>query len=290
MSKRNLLNLSLFIFTLALVILVIYEPGKKTPKTIPKLTALEVNDVHSIKIIRTNAKPLEKILEFEKTSAGWMMFKPYKLSANDFRIDSILKILSTESLSQNDLKDLNKDTFGLTKPVATITFNNDTSILFGNNKSLKHYRYVELDSMLHMVIDTFYYQLIAKAESYINHKLLHNKSKIVKLSLPNLLLKNTEGKWTVTPHSKSDSADSINQLIDEWQYSQAYDINIVKNKRKFRPDISIYLKNKQTINFKIEESKESFNLINTDTNVRYILSADRKNKLLKLSGINQTNE
>jgi len=286
MSKRNLLNLILFVFILALVILVIYEPGKNAPKIIPKLTTLEANDVHSIKIIRANAKPLE----FEKTSAGWMMLKPYKLSANDFRIESILKILSTESLSQNKLKNLNRDTFGLTKPVATITFNNNTSILFGNNKSLKRYRYVELDSILHMIIDTFYYQLTAKSESYINHKLLGNKSKIIKLSLPNLLLKNTKGKWTVTPHAKADSADSINQLINEWQYSQAYDINIVKRKRKFQPDISIHLENSKIINFKMEESKESFNLINTDTNVRYILSADRKNKLLKLSGINQTNE
>lgn len=289
MSKRNLLNLGLFIFILTLVVLVIYEPGKETAKTIPKLTTLKVNDVNSIKIIRANAKPSEKILEFKKTSAGWIMLKPYKLSANSFRIESILKILSTESLSQNNLKNLNKDTFGLEKPVATITFNN-TSIFFGHNKSLKHYRYVELDSILHMIIDTFYYQLTAKAESYINHKLLNDKSKIIKLSLPNILLKNTQGKWVVTPHSKSDSADSINQLIDEWQYSQAYDINIIKSKRQLRPDISIYLQNDKIINFKIETSKESFNLINTDTNVRYILSADRKNKLLKLSGINQTNE
>ena len=81
--------------------------------------------------------------EFKKTDSGWNMQKPYAVSANTFRIDSILKLLSTVSFSQNNLENLELNTFGLTQPVVTITFNHKIPIAFGNNKSLKNPQIVE---------------------------------------------------------------------------------------------------------------------------------------------------
>lgn len=287
MSKRNLLNLVLLIFILVLITFVIYEPGKEVAITPPTLTNMESKDVYHLKISRHNAKSAEQVVEFKKTSAGWIMIKPYSVSANSFRIDSILKLLSTVSFSQNNLENLNLNTFGLTRPVATITFNNKTSIIFGHNKSLKNHRYVRIDSTLHLVADTFFYQLAAKAESYINHKLLNEKSKILKLSLPAIKLEKTDGSWQAIPKADNLSADSINQLISEWQLSQAYDINKVKPSPNSKPDIIIQLEDNKKLHFKIEKNKDNFNLVNLDAGIRYILSADRKDKLLNLSNITQ---
>ena len=287
MSKRNLLNLALLIFILVLVTFVIYEPGKEVAITPPTLTSLESKDIYHLKINRHNAKAAEQEIEFKKTSAGWVMLKPYPVSANSFRIDSILELLSTVSFSQNKLENLNLNTFGLTQPVATITFNNKTSIIFGHNKSLRNHRYVQIGSTLHMIADTFYYQLAAKAESYINHKLLSNKSKIKKLTLPSMKLEKTDGTWQVTPKADNFSADSVNQLISEWQLSQAYDINKIKPAPNSKADIIIQLEDNKKIHFKIEKHKDSFNLVNLDSGIRYILSNDRKDKLLKLSSITQ---
>lgn len=287
MSKRNLLNLVLLIFVLVLVVFIVYEPGKDVPTVPPTLTDLKINDIHHIKINRRNADSNEQTIVLKKTTAGWVMLKPYQLEANTFRIDSILKLLSTTSFSQNDLKNLNRNKFGLNKPGATITFNNKTAIIFGHNKSLKHHRYVQIGSILHLIADTFYYQLVAKAESYVNHKLLPEKSKIINLHLPNIKLEQTEGKWHITPKADTFSADSVNQLISEWQLSQAYDINKLKPEPKNKPDITIRLDNNKTLHFKIENNKDNFNLINLDLGIRYILSASRRDKLLKLSDIEQ---
>ena len=289
MSKRNLLNLSLLIFILVLVIFVIYEPGKQVAITPPTLTSLDSKDIYHIKINRHNAKKGEQKIEFKKTASGWSMLKPYSVSANAFRIDSILKLLSTVSFSQNNLESLSLNTFGLNQPVATITFNNKISVIFGHNKSLKNHRYVQVGSTLHMIADTFYYQLAAKAESYINHKLLNNKSKIKKLILPSMKLEKTDGTWQVTPKADNFSADSVNQLISEWQLSQAYDINKIKPAPNSKADIIIQLEDDKKIHFKIEKNKDSFNLVNIDAGIRYILSADRKDKLLKLSDVHQDN-
>lgn len=290
MSKRNLLNILLFIIILILVMFVVYEPGKDIAAIPPTLTNLKKNSINHIKISRSQAamgNMGEQELVFKKTAKGWLMLKPYQLMANTFRIESILEILSTPSLSQNDLTNLDQNKFGLDKPPAIITFNNETSIIFGHNKSLNNNRYVKVGSTLNMIADTFYYQLAAKAESYISHKILTAKSKIVKLNLPDMLLEKEEGKWQVTPAADDLSADSINQLISEWQLSQAYDINIVKTRTQIKPDITIQLSNDEIIHFIIEANKDSFNLINIDSGVRYILSADRKDKLLKLSSITQ---
>ena len=286
MSKRNLLNLGLLIFILILITLVVYEPGKNIAITPPTLTTLETNNINHIKIIRHHSKKNEQVIELIKKANDWMMDKPHHVAANAFRIESILKLLSTVSFSQNSLSGLNLSTFGLDNPAITITFNKKTSIVFGHNKSLKNHRYVQIGSTLHLIADTFLYQLIAKSESYVSHKLLTDKSKIIKLSLPEISLENTDTKWQLTPKDENISADSINQLISEWNLSQAYDINKVKPTPKRNPNITIKLKNNKIVRFTIEKNKDSFNLINIDSGVRYILSSDRKDKLLKLSKIN----
>ena len=285
MSKRNLLNLGLLVFIIILIALVIYEPGKNVAAIPPTLTSLKTNNINHIKINRHNSKDNEQIIELEKNDGSWMMLKPHSVAANTFRIEPILKLLSTVSFSQNSLAGLDPSTFGLDNPAITITFNNKTSVVFGHNKSLKHHRYVQVGSTLHLIADTFLYQLTAKSESYISHKLLTDNSKIIKLSLPSFSLKNTEGNWALTPKDENISADSINQLISEWNLSQAYDINKVKLRPTNKPDVSIEFKNNKTIRFNIEKNEDSFNLINIDSGVRYILSSDRKDKLLKLSNI-----
>lgn len=286
MSKRNLLNLILLTFIIVLVAIVIFEPGKKVAITPPTLTKLKTNEIHSIKISRPNAGSVERDIEFKKIKKAWQLVKPYPISANTFRIDSILKLLSAVSLSQNNVENLELSKFGLTTPRATITFNN-TKIEFGHNKSLKNHRYVKVGSTLHMIADTFYYQITAQSKSYINHNLLPENNKIIKLHLPDIKLEQIDGKWNVSPKADNFSADSLTQLINEWQLSQAYDVNKVKPQPKSKADIKIFLKDNKIIHFTLNSTKDKFNLINIDSGISYTLSKDRQNKLLNLTGIEQ---
>lgn len=290
MSKRNLLNLILLTIIVALIAIVIYQPGKNVAPSLPKLTSLNKNEIKQIKITRQSTTPSERELEFKKVDDVWMMIKPYAMTANAFRINSILKILSTPSFSQNSLSGLDLATFGLNKPIMTITFNNNTSLVFGHNKTLRTHRYIKIGSTLHLTTDTFLYQLSAKAESYISHKLLPANKTLVKLSLPNMTLEKINGKWESSINTSSFSAEAINQLIQEWQLSQAYDVNKTVAKIKYKKDIAAYLSDGEIIYFNIEENKSSFNLINLSNRIRYILSSDRKSKLLNLSNINKDNQ
>ncbi len=284
MSKRNLLNLILFTIIFILIIFVIYEPGKQVASLPPTLTQLKESEIKFIKISRDN-----KDIEFKKTGSKWVMLKPYSIAANSFRLQSIIKLASTVSLSQNNLEKLNLTNFGLDSPKASITFN-DTTIYFGHNKSLKHHRYIKIDNVLHMIKDTFYYQLTAKADSFISHKLIPSDKKITKLILPTVKLEIINGKWNVKPKPDIFSADSVTQLINEWKLSQAIDVKKTKENKTDQADINIQFKDETQYLFKIEKSDNNFILENITTGVRYSLSADRKNKLLTFSNINDNDK
>ena len=278
MPKRNLLNLTLLVFVALLISLVIFKPGKNI-KTLPTLTPLQASSITHIKLKRSHDKTAIELL---KKDNQWVMLSPHQQPANSFRIAAILKLLSAVSFSKNDLSNLNPVEFGFDQPGAIITFNNSTKIVFGHNKSLNHHRYVKIGSDLHLIADTFYYQLAAKTESFIEHKLLPLKTKITQLHLPSLSLKKKNGAWQLTPNSESYSADSANQLIDEWQLSQAYDIKINRLATTTKPDIEITTQNNKVLRFKLGNNNNDFSLTNIDSGISYILSADRKDKLLKL--------
>jgi hypothetical protein len=137
-----------------------------------------------------------------------------------------------------------------------------------------------------MIADTFFYQVNARAESYIDHKLLPQNARVTKLQLPTITLEQVDGKWLATPKAENFSADSMTQLINEWQLSQAYDVKIKKPQRHSKADITITLANSKTQRFKIIGSTENFILVNIDTGISYILSKDRQDKLLKLTEVN----
>lgn len=287
MLKRNLLNLILFIIIIVLVIFVIYEPKSNDLPPPPTLTNLKSSDIKHLTINRPFAAIPERQIEFEKTQDGWMMLKPHSMPANIFRIESILKILSTVSFSQNDLTQLNEEKFGLNKSKVTLTFNKNTALVFGHNKSLKNHRYINIANTLHLISDTFFYQLGEKSDSYVSHQLISEQRNIKSIHLPNITLRLVDGRWLSNATHKKYTADSINLLIKEWKLSQAYDLNIVKIKKDAKADIKILLDDGSKLNFIVEKTNKIFNLINIKSGIRYIFSPERKNKLLTIPTTNE---
>jgi len=54
MSKRNLLNLVLFGVVAALVLVTVYEPGKKEAPANPRLTQLQKDSINKIHLKRSD--------------------------------------------------------------------------------------------------------------------------------------------------------------------------------------------------------------------------------------------
>ncbi len=279
MNSRTLLNLGLLALVIVLVLVVVYQPGKPDPEPLPTLTTLDSKQIQQIEIMRYGAASKQKHIVLQKKNGNWQMQQPWQLPANSFRIDNLLELLAAVSFSNNDLTQLDKATFGLDKPLASIRFDN-TEIVFGHNRSLNHNRYVRIGKRLHMIADKYYYQLVAKAESYIDHRLLPDNVRIRALQLPaGFRMHRQDGNWQVNDKQRY-SADSLNRLVDEWQLTQAYDIERATVAATDKADIVIELDNNTTRRFKLESDNKQFALRDIDRGLRYLLAADRKQVLL----------
>lgn len=280
MNSRHILNLGLFIVIIILVSIVLLEPGKEP---VPKASVLTSIKPGSINHIYIQSQANKQYIELKKINHKWIMLQPYSLPANPYRIDSVLKILNTETHSQHDLSTLKPADFGLDKPRAVIKVTDEqakqTEIIFGHNKSLKNHRYLQVNNTLHMMVDKFHYLISGKTESFIDHKLIP-EGELTRLDLPDFSLNLENEKWQISKDNiRNYSADNVTRLLDEWKLSQAYDLEKI-NAKKLKRDISLHFANDTIIYFEIISSDNDFILLRHDNLLKYILSSDRKKALL----------
>lgn len=281
MSSRNLLNLALLIIIIALVVIVIYEPGLTPEPENPRLTSLKQEDITHIYIRRDT----DADVELEKINGIWQMLKPYPVLAHDFRVETILRLCEAESHSQHDLTKLDKKTFGLDKPKATVTFNKQLKILFGDNEPLRQHRYVQINNTLHTITDSFYYQVASKVSTFIDHGLLAKDIAITKLELPEFTVELTKGKWQVSPQPENFSADAVTELINNWRNTQA--IEIAKAEKTTTGQIiTIHIKDKPPVSFTIVKNDAGIAMVRNDIGLAYNISGDNFNRLTRLTVIN----
>ena len=279
MTSRNLLNLGLLAFVAVLISLIIFEPGLEPEPVNPSLTQLKQDDINHIYIQRET----DKDVELQKINGVWRMLKPYPVLAHDFRVQTILRLSEAESHSQHELSTMDKQTFGLDNPKATVTFNQRHKILFGANEPLQQRRYVQVENSLHTITDTFYYQVASKVSTFIDHALLEKDSAIVKIELPELVIELKGGKWQAIPQPDNFSADTITGLLNNWRNTQAVEVGAAKPVTTKRV-INIYLKDKpQAVSFYIVKNEAGIALVRNDIGLAYNITQDSFDKLTRLA-------
>jgi len=223
MSKKIWLNLGLLLLVVGLAWVVYQEPGLDAPDSRTHLTQLAPEQITQITIKRVGKEELVFVKE-----NGWQMRMPVNARANQFRIDSILKLVQAEWRGQFDVSELDLAKYQLDEPQVRITFNN-IDIDFGGNEPLNRDRYVRMGGYVYLVNDTLYYRLLAPPETFIALALLPPDSSLVEVSLPGLKIENEQGRWIVKSGKEGLTPEQINKLVDEWQHAQA--IRITRNKK-----------------------------------------------------------
>ncbi len=280
MNSRTLLNLALLLIVILLITVVVLEPGK-TPAPAPVLlTGLENSDVHKIKILRKN----KDSIELEKIAGQWQMRAPYSLSANRYKVDSVLKVLKTETAAHYDMNGLDPARYDLLDPAVSMRINDTLQIDFGNLEPLQKQRYVRIDKQLYLIPDYYYYQLIGSSTDYLNHALINENEKITRLELPELSLALTDGKWAVRPENTDYPADAYSDLFNEWQHAQAIELRpLTKKHESTDKPIRVFLQGRDTpIEYRLQRTEDEFILRRPDKNIEYVMAADKADALLSL--------
>jgi hypothetical protein len=282
MSRRNLLNLGLLILVAALVLVTVYEPGKQPPPTV-KLTNLNKKDIHRIKIERPQGDTIVLQRQGDDEDEHWELLKPYKLPASDFKVGELLRLADAESHAQRDLSNLDKSKFGLDKPRASLVFNDNPPLLFGDTDPVTKRRYVAYKNTLHLITDTFYYQLGRHATGFADTALLPGKQTITGLELPELKLQMSDKGWQLQPPQPDVSRDRLNELADNWKYAHALRVEpFTQKKGKTHATLKITRGDNQILTFVIISRKPKFVLARPRLGVQYELSPDQYQELMQL--------
>ena len=216
MGRRTLLNVWLAIALLALVWVVWREPGHEPQPPAVKLTALSPADINKIVITNHNGT-----ITLTKQGGTWQLSQPVEVAANGVRVDDVLELLQTKSLSHFPAAGRDLSEYGLAKPAVKLHLN-DTEILFGGLTPVDQQRYVKVGDAIHLIADRYMFELTGDAAAWVSRNLVPPDKQIVTLQLPDRkLARNDKGEWSETPAEKGVSPDALLGLVNEWSDAQA---------------------------------------------------------------------
>lgn len=271
MKTRLLLNLVLLCIVGALILVVVFEPGKDKPKANP-LTRIEESRIDTVTLQGQEA------IVFERKNGHWWLKSPFAAPANDIRVRQLIDIARAESDAQYPLKPEELSKFELEKPKATLTLG-ETTLRFGGSDPIDMRRYVQIGDTLHLVRDDFFHHLTAKATDYVDKKLLPDEARITSIAGPGFKASLTQdGKWTMDPPSADSSANAA-ALLSAWQSARAID---VKRSETASPGdiLRIGLADGVAVEFGVLRREPELVLVRSDWGLQYELVGDLAKQLL----------
>ncbi len=278
MNKRNLTNLGLLAFVVVLVLLVVLEPGIEEVEKPILLLNIEKSAISKFSIKRDGQEDVELI---KRADSNWWMEKPVKHAAEQFRIDSLLRIATTKSLSRFTAGEEKLAGYQLDKPRVVLTLNDNIELAFGGSTPLDHRRYVMVDNKIHLITDTLYYHLIGSFPTFLRKQLLDEGVTIESIQLPELRIAWEENRWQATPQAEAFSTDQITALIDNWKLASALEIKAYDGKTGEK--ISFGLKGQNSALELLVTSREpDLVLASPVQGIQYHFDATSTDKLLQL--------
>lgn len=210
---------------------------KEADDHIDELTSLSPGDVSNININKKNSLTMIK-----KQDGVWKITHPVSIKANQFRIGSLLKLLTTNDYVKYPTDDLELSQYGFSDNSLNIQID-DTVITFGGTNPINAKRYILIDDYMYMSDDNFYPLVNSQLGTLVDHKLFPDNVVITGIQTTNFRLsKDANNLW----HSTDDAtSDNIIKTKNNWKDAQAFGVhNYVQ--RKASDVIKITVSNKTT--------------------------------------------
>ena len=271
MSKKNLLNFTLLVFVIFLASVIYLSEEENS--ALRKLTDIDLNNITSINIRHQK----NNTILIKQNNNQWQITQPVNIAANNFRIQSILKLLKTPVHNQYSLDEIDTKTIGLEQPQTTVQFDKLT-IEFGITNPATDLRYVKLNNHVYTIEDVYYPLINSHFGTLVSLNLLPDDSDIRKLILVNQTIsKDDSGLWS----SNSDiSADNIIKTIQHWQQDQAFAVHEYMPRKELEK-VFIYLQNQQQpITYTITDTDPWLIIARPDIGLEYHLDIEAYNHLI----------
>jgi len=283
MRSRTILNLALLGLIFVLGSLVIYTHHREKPVPLSPLTDLKAEQVQHIRIERP-----EDVIVFSKDSQGnWSLTEPLTMAAHSFRVDSLLKLLSTTQYQLVESNSLQLADLKLEPPLVRVIFDK-LPMAFGDSSPLNDgQRYIQINRKIYLLLDTIYRSLIDEITTFISLSLLGHSPKVTELVLPDYHLALKEGLWhlvSTPPEYVDTGADAISGLIENWQQAQAFTVkHHDAQEAESQGKIEVTLQGQaQPLHFVIVATEPELILALPEKGLQYHFSINQVEKLLYL--------
>lgn len=272
MQSRLLVNLGLLLLVVALGYLV-FTSNDKDSDAARVLTNIKAESINTITIRHNN-----RVTNIEKTNGHWQITSPVNIAANDFRIGTILNLLSTASYADYAADSLEPGKYKLEPADTSITFNK-LQIDFGMINPINNYRYVKVNNRVHLIDDHHYPLLSSQPGTLVARTLLPADSKINKLVLPEQTLAlNSKEIWRST---KEISADAVVETLNNWRNTEAFGVHDYFE-RKSLGAIKVYIDNVyEPIQFFITDVDPWLIIARPDIKLEYHFNLELYDSLLR---------
>ena len=248
-----LTNVVLLVLVVALSLLTYLTNTKnKTNSILPSLTTLDPQLVSTIKINKNDNQTV-----LNKQNNEWRIIQPIEVKANQLRVGSLLKLLTSNIYAQYPIEDIDLSQYGLSDSVLNIEIDN-TRIRFGSTNPINDKRYILINNNMYLIEDNFFPLINSQLGTLVDHRLFPDDSEMTKIQTGNFsLTKNDKGHWV---SSNNASSDKINKTVTFWKNAQSFGVHDYVQ-RKTLEDISITFNNSKASTRLIVTDKEPWLII-----------------------------
>jgi Domain of unknown function (DUF4340) len=221
-------------------------PPLPPPVAISAIDPTTVNRIHL-------GRPGNLDLLLQRSGTEWQIVSPVQARVNPFRVNSLLSLLQTYSIST-----FNADpgAVGLTDNNSVVTLEFDEAVFrFGDTNPLDQSRYLLHRNTIHLIEDTLYQQLLQDAGFFVDKRLLSDVEQLVSVTL-------------------SDPALSITDpaLLIRWQHLEAERVSLA-DATLSGAELLLETTTGEKIPFRVHMSPTEVQLLRPDTGLVYHLPA-----------------
>ena len=280
MQSRTLLNLGLLALLAGLITMVVFEPGLEPPAAPGTLTDLDRDTIYRIDLERAG-KPA---LTLKRIQDRWSLEREPALPAAPFRIESLLGLLNQQWIREYTADSLNLDRIGLQPPQTLVRYNESTEIALGGTDALEGHRYIHVGSHVYLISDAGLAAIRGDWTDFVSPGLFPENTVIEGLELPGQRLRQTDGKWQLTPPQPDISADAVTMLVDAWRHASALWVEEQSADSTGEP-VSIRVSGRpEPVLFRIVETDPELILARPDLKLQYHLPGEAARYVLTLNG------
>ena len=290
--RFSITNLMLMVVAIALLLLVLYEPGIDDAPVAPaKLFSLSASEVNEISI-HNGGQPL--IILKRESAMAWQMVEPITVAANGYKVASVLNILDEQPTNRFTVDAAKFTRYGLSKPQVRLRLKGaggEQELNFGSQTPLNRYRYLQLDNEVVTIKDSAFYPVASLYTNFITSRLIPDGEQITSIQLSNFRLKFVDGVWKLESKKEGEaledrlSADQLAAWIDGWRYARSVDIEAITRdvtESEKQEMVTITLKSGAELHWTIASKGDDGGLIleRPDLGIEYHMSDAQRTALL----------